>query len=386
MIRRPPRSTLSSSSAASDVYKRQVSTQSTGTVLTAEMGCQGLLLLLLLLGCCHGRSTVHSNMTTFGVAIKGSKCACHEASSCDEQVLFEHALTPSATHGVITSMWHAGTPGSPQMRVYVDGEVGGSVAAVEYPIPLAHGLAPEDAASFPWEARTFGHSHTTGWYNSYQIPFTQRVRVTMQCSEPGPIYFRVAGAENLPMVIGRLDLPPTSKLHVKTFDQTVGMGGLVTLASIKGAGLVTQLNMFVRSSAAYQEGCAQATVDGTKLWLSSGLEDFFLGAYFHSMPQMELRTVGFHLSNSTTCPSKQDGPNSLAAYRIMHTDPILFSQSLEFQWQPHGNQPELTRAGFPISCNRAWPPSGGLEPAPGAGGDPAVGLVNLTTLTWIYTY
>eukprot|EP00656_Telonema_subtile_P004926 TRINITY_DN12248_c0_g1_i1.p1 TRINITY_DN12248_c0_g1~~TRINITY_DN12248_c0_g1_i1.p1 ORF type:complete len:177 (-),score=21.64 TRINITY_DN12248_c0_g1_i1:280-810(-) len=32
MIRRPPRSTLSSSSAASDVYKRQVSTQSTGAL------------------------------------------------------------------------------------------------------------------------------------------------------------------------------------------------------------------------------------------------------------------------------------------------------------------------------------------------------------------
>eukprot|EP00656_Telonema_subtile_P050293 TRINITY_DN6478_c0_g1_i1.p1 TRINITY_DN6478_c0_g1~~TRINITY_DN6478_c0_g1_i1.p1 ORF type:complete len:275 (-),score=75.96 TRINITY_DN6478_c0_g1_i1:177-1001(-) len=34
MIRRPPRSTLSSSSAASDVYKRQVSTQSTGNRIT----------------------------------------------------------------------------------------------------------------------------------------------------------------------------------------------------------------------------------------------------------------------------------------------------------------------------------------------------------------
>eukprot|EP00656_Telonema_subtile_P021488 TRINITY_DN2252_c0_g1_i4.p1 TRINITY_DN2252_c0_g1~~TRINITY_DN2252_c0_g1_i4.p1 ORF type:complete len:302 (+),score=73.06 TRINITY_DN2252_c0_g1_i4:83-988(+) len=33
MIRRPPRSTLSSSSAASDVYKRQVSTQSTGRLV-----------------------------------------------------------------------------------------------------------------------------------------------------------------------------------------------------------------------------------------------------------------------------------------------------------------------------------------------------------------
>eukprot|EP00658_Telonema_sp_P-2_P003081 TRINITY_DN11132_c0_g1_i4.p1 TRINITY_DN11132_c0_g1~~TRINITY_DN11132_c0_g1_i4.p1 ORF type:complete len:244 (-),score=90.55 TRINITY_DN11132_c0_g1_i4:269-1000(-) len=37
MIRRPPRSTLSSSSAASDVYKRQVSTQSTGGSLQRSM-------------------------------------------------------------------------------------------------------------------------------------------------------------------------------------------------------------------------------------------------------------------------------------------------------------------------------------------------------------
>eukprot|EP00658_Telonema_sp_P-2_P041886 TRINITY_DN3000_c0_g1_i1.p1 TRINITY_DN3000_c0_g1~~TRINITY_DN3000_c0_g1_i1.p1 ORF type:complete len:120 (-),score=47.26 TRINITY_DN3000_c0_g1_i1:50-409(-) len=38
MIRRPPRSTLSSSSAASDVYKRQVSTQSTGATPPHNMG------------------------------------------------------------------------------------------------------------------------------------------------------------------------------------------------------------------------------------------------------------------------------------------------------------------------------------------------------------
>eukprot|EP00658_Telonema_sp_P-2_P074714 TRINITY_DN639_c0_g1_i2.p1 TRINITY_DN639_c0_g1~~TRINITY_DN639_c0_g1_i2.p1 ORF type:complete len:519 (-),score=151.97 TRINITY_DN639_c0_g1_i2:460-2016(-) len=40
MIRRPPRSTLSSSSAASDVYKRQVSTQSTGRTRRSAMFCQ----------------------------------------------------------------------------------------------------------------------------------------------------------------------------------------------------------------------------------------------------------------------------------------------------------------------------------------------------------
>eukprot|EP00658_Telonema_sp_P-2_P001634 TRINITY_DN10612_c0_g1_i1.p1 TRINITY_DN10612_c0_g1~~TRINITY_DN10612_c0_g1_i1.p1 ORF type:complete len:345 (+),score=121.67 TRINITY_DN10612_c0_g1_i1:135-1169(+) len=38
MIRRPPRSTLSSSSAASDGYKRQVSTQSTGSSIHRKMG------------------------------------------------------------------------------------------------------------------------------------------------------------------------------------------------------------------------------------------------------------------------------------------------------------------------------------------------------------
>eukprot|EP00658_Telonema_sp_P-2_P055595 TRINITY_DN4418_c0_g1_i7.p1 TRINITY_DN4418_c0_g1~~TRINITY_DN4418_c0_g1_i7.p1 ORF type:complete len:942 (-),score=181.87 TRINITY_DN4418_c0_g1_i7:39-2864(-) len=49
MIRRPPRSTLSSSSAASDVYKRQVSTQSTGD-LTMRTNGSGMALGSLLMG------------------------------------------------------------------------------------------------------------------------------------------------------------------------------------------------------------------------------------------------------------------------------------------------------------------------------------------------
>eukprot|EP00658_Telonema_sp_P-2_P037009 TRINITY_DN26661_c0_g1_i3.p1 TRINITY_DN26661_c0_g1~~TRINITY_DN26661_c0_g1_i3.p1 ORF type:complete len:377 (+),score=90.80 TRINITY_DN26661_c0_g1_i3:100-1230(+) len=48
MIRRPPRSTLSSSSAASDVYKRQVSTQSTGSPNCSPMRYHLLPLLLAL--------------------------------------------------------------------------------------------------------------------------------------------------------------------------------------------------------------------------------------------------------------------------------------------------------------------------------------------------
>jgi hypothetical protein len=64
---------------------------------------------------------------------------------------------------------------------------------------------------------------------------------------------------------------------------------------------MSQMNMYVRSTAPYQEGCVQASVDGRKIWLSSGLEDYFLGSYFHSMPQLSLPLTGFQLSNSSVC-------------------------------------------------------------------------------------
>ena len=154
----------------------------------------------------------------------------------------------------------------------------------------------------------FARTHITGYFNEYQIPFQQRVRVTIQCDVETRFFYRLGGAENTPVAIGNLQLPPTARLRVERFDQSVGLGGLASLVDVNGStGLLASLNMFVRSTAAYQEGCFQATVDGKKLWLSSGLEDFFLGAYFHSMPQMELGSVGFHLSNSTRCPTKQNG-------------------------------------------------------------------------------
>eukprot|EP00656_Telonema_subtile_P051931 TRINITY_DN70_c0_g1_i1.p1 TRINITY_DN70_c0_g1~~TRINITY_DN70_c0_g1_i1.p1 ORF type:complete len:221 (+),score=63.33 TRINITY_DN70_c0_g1_i1:96-758(+) len=60
MIRRPPRSTLSSSSAASDVYKRQVSTQSTGEHNTHEMALTRNLLAVTLAVATICISAVHA--------------------------------------------------------------------------------------------------------------------------------------------------------------------------------------------------------------------------------------------------------------------------------------------------------------------------------------
>eukprot|EP00658_Telonema_sp_P-2_P078000 TRINITY_DN7207_c0_g1_i1.p2 TRINITY_DN7207_c0_g1~~TRINITY_DN7207_c0_g1_i1.p2 ORF type:complete len:168 (+),score=36.82 TRINITY_DN7207_c0_g1_i1:122-625(+) len=78
MIRRPPRSTLSSSSAASDVYKRQVSTQSTGEVPTATMVLR------------HSSVAVHTGITMHTV-----ECAPPQHVACKGVVMLIHGFPDS---------------------------------------------------------------------------------------------------------------------------------------------------------------------------------------------------------------------------------------------------------------------------------------------------
>eukprot|EP00658_Telonema_sp_P-2_P078369 TRINITY_DN731_c0_g1_i1.p1 TRINITY_DN731_c0_g1~~TRINITY_DN731_c0_g1_i1.p1 ORF type:complete len:154 (-),score=66.43 TRINITY_DN731_c0_g1_i1:351-812(-) len=68
MIRRPPRSTLSSSSAASDVYKRQVSTQSTGARHSTRMAASGLF---------GGKSAEQKAMETAAAGLEMKMMADH---------------------------------------------------------------------------------------------------------------------------------------------------------------------------------------------------------------------------------------------------------------------------------------------------------------------
>jgi hypothetical protein len=153
--------------------------------------------------------------------------AAPNANSCREQTLFEHTLSDGASHGVITNVWHAGEPGwgaghlgDPRMRVYVDEEVNatdGGEPAVDYTVALAHGISSRDnTTTFPFSSSLFGHTHTMGWYSYYKIPFQQRVKVTMQCTGKSTFWFRVGGAEDVPIAVGDFELPASSaRLHVK---------------------------------------------------------------------------------------------------------------------------------------------------------------------------
>jgi hypothetical protein len=255
-----------------------------------------------------------------------------------EKTVFEHTLSPTATHGVMTQAWHAGKSSgiTPELRIryYIDGE---TTASVDYPLFLAHGtgparlqetnLGPTDvpgtptSKTGPWGNSLFGRTHDSGWYNNYLVPFGKSIRITL--TDPhmsSPFWYMCRGAENLPLVVSGLTLPTTARLQLIHTQRNVKAGSLVTFANVTGkSGLLRQTNLVINSADySYQEGCVSARVDGDNaLWLSSGLEDYFLGAYFHTMPTQHLPFSGFQNLQPATKGPSLNPTNSLVSFSFL---------------------------------------------------------------------
>lgn len=315
--------------------------------------------LLGLSGVSAAAPPVTRGMKSFGVAVKQA----HLFKGVEKEV-FAYNLSDSATHGAMTQAWHAGKPSgvTPRLRIryYIDGE---AEASIDYPLFLAHGQGPAQlegtnaanpraeggpgtnftTPTSPWGNAMFGRTHDSGWYNTYLVPFGKSIRITLTDSVgSSAFWYMCRGVENMPLVVAGLQLPPSARLSLQRTTTTVVPGTLITFANATGtAGLLRQFNLVVNSTSyGYQEGCMSALIDNdTPLWLSSGLEDYFLGAYFHSMPTEHLPYSGFeNIEPATAMPKHSDklsdktlATNSLAAYRIHEPDPLLFSSSFEFR-------------------------------------------------------
>ena len=95
------------------------------------------------------------------------------------------------------------------VRYYVDGE---QTASIEFKPPMATGSGYDDLTV--WGTAKAGHGAKDGaWFVNYRIPFQKSVRVTVQHpGESAHCYVIVRGCENLPITVGALTLPTTSKL------------------------------------------------------------------------------------------------------------------------------------------------------------------------------
>eukprot|EP00756_Hemistasia_phaeocysticola_P049432 Hpha_TRINITY_DN23905_c0_g1::TRINITY_DN23905_c0_g1_i1::g.137841::m.137841 len=292
--------------------------------------------------------------------------------------MFAHQLSTDVTHGAVQQQWHAGKGNFYlRVRVYIDNE---TTPSIDYPVGLAHGAKPQTPDD-PWGNAAFGRTHDSGFYNTYLIPFEVSIRVTLTCSESHTIWYMIRGMENAPLTVSGLDLPPSARLNMAHTKVDAVVDTLIGLVNTSGkSGMLRQVTMYANSSTyKFQEGCVSAIIDGRQdpLWLSSGLEDYFLGAYFHSMPDQQLPYSGFALNITPSSPGCKDDlcTNSMAAYRIHEHDPVIFMSSFVLRWIASSDNAHHN-SGY---CNyNAWPPAS--EPPTPPVPQPSAGAVTVEAL------
>lgn len=244
-----------------------------------------------------------------------------------EVEIFHHA-----GQGCLTHTWFAMDERS-RIRIYVDGE---AQPSIDMALDLGHGYAfggPKE----PWGNARLGRYG--GEFNNYQIPFGRGIRVTVlpvtKVFDRGTgrkAWWIIRGTENLPLLVGGRLLPRAARLRLHRLEDHVAEPfEEFNLCNVPGAGLLSQVTMAAQCEQpssdprdlTFMEGCMRAYPDGATvpMFLSSGLEDYFLGAgYFHRNQLYFGPVAGLtHLDKTI---------NAFSAYRFHDEDPVFFKKGL----------------------------------------------------------
>ncbi|HPO13254.1 MAG TPA: DUF2961 domain-containing protein [Candidatus Hydrogenedentes bacterium] len=267
----------------------------------------------------QGESSPLDNLQSFGTI--GKELTPLEGSK--EARLFFHE-----GKGCLTHMWFGGDfpdYGRTRLRIYVDGE---TKASIDMELMLGHGIGFQDPAA-PWGIERMGKTgQPSGIYNTYRIPFGSSVKVTAQRaaghSDNPPFWWIIRGVDNLPIEIGGIRLPENARLKLYTREEfTVKPLEEFELCTPAKSGLLYQVTLAAKSkNFNYLEACMRAYINGAAepLWLSSGLEDYFLGTYYFNRGKYYTEVAGLtHMEESD---------HSFSAYRFHERDPILFNTGL----------------------------------------------------------
>ncbi|XP_062503637.1 uncharacterized protein LOC134180488 [Corticium candelabrum] len=275
----------------------------------------------MLLAAAWGYVQVTPNMKSFSSAIKGGSLASNK-----EKILYSRSTGP----GVITEQWFTGREAmneDTRIRIYIDGE---TEASLDFQLFLAHGIGAGEAqevGNIPWGTNRIAHEADGGIYNTYRIPYAKSLKVTATHPKGGAFWYIIRGVENYPVILGDLQLPANTRLHLyKTVNQVLAPYQFITLANISGnAGALYQVTLSTHSQDySHLEACFRAIIDGEEMFLSSGTEDFFLSAYYFNRGL-------YHNDNSGL--TFKDKKGSMSAYKFFDNDPMLFTTSLALMWR-----------------------------------------------------
>ncbi len=269
----------------------------------------------------------HQPWSLFGTIGKEGKLVPGE-----ETVLFEHQAA-----GTLTHMWFGGSwPGWSDTRicVYVNGE---SKPGIDMALFLGHGIGWSDDDA-PWGTHRLGKTgRPSGIYNTYRIPFGQRVKVTARLApevrSTQTFWWIIRGLTDYPLALGGITLPSSARLRLHR-RESVALAPLEEIAILETErkGLVYSVTMAAQSgNFNYLEACLRAYPNGRKdpVWISSGTEDYFLGTYYFNAGKYHLPVAGLtHMD-----PDKPGSAFRFSAYRFHEDDPIPFQRGLRLTWR-----------------------------------------------------
>ncbi len=265
--------------------------------------------------------------------------------------------------GYLDHMWFGGdfkNFKTLRIRIYVDGE---QVPSIDMELGLGVGVGFQDPTA-PWGNTYAGITGSpSGIYCNYRIPYTKSLRVTAELPAGVPrdtvFWWIIRGLENFPLEVAGFQLPAQARLRLSKLENFNAQPlQEFDLARVRGRGLVFQVTMAARSSSLeFMEGQMRAYFGEASepQYLSSGLEDYFMGTYYFNRGIYHLPEAGL--------THKDESDSSFSAYRYHDRDPIVFS------------------AGIRLSCrcgerrgDKTFGPTGNPRPT------------TYTTYTWTYEW
>lgn len=240
----------------------------------------------------------------------------------------EAVLAEKSGNGYLNHIWVGGSFPHYQrlrLRFYIDGE---AAASIDIEIGMGVGVGFEDPFA-PWGTRLGGITGSpSGIFMNHAIPFGKNIRVTAELPPGVPrdslLWWIVRGIEGLPLNLSGLSIPVNARLRLyRNENLQVQPLEYVPLCRAEGSGMVYMVTIAAQSSNfEFLEGQMRAYFgkDPTPQFLSSGLEDYFLGTYYFNRGLYH-----FHQAGLT---HKTEEDYSFSAYRFHDLDPIVYSDGI----------------------------------------------------------
>lgn len=247
-----------------------------------------------------------------------------------EVELFQHK-----GKGCITHMWFGGSfdnLGYTTIRIYVDGE---EKPSIDMDLYLGHGIGFKDKRA-PWGNQRMGNiGGISGIYDTYKIPFGKSIRITGLLQPGGKektnFWWIIRGTENLPVTIAGVHLPENARLKLyKLENYEAEPLEVFALCNVSGSGLLWQVTMQAKAlrktgswkDLSFMESVIRAYTEGENpLFLSSGLEDYFLGTYYFN--------TGYFTTPLAGVTHFDKKKSEFSAFRLHEDDPVFFKNGLK---------------------------------------------------------